>query len=172
MESLFDKWKTRIPKYSEAHKDLFDLFSQKFGAEGEKKTVRGKHFSTNYELYIFAFFLGLYKNEFSPIQEGEKKIDFSQNIQYWGNKTSSMRKNFSNLQENIFITLLARTELDLIALEKGELDEDEAVKQLIRTMESYTNGGLILIKEKYEDNPNYFLQSTSFLNLILESSPS
>ena len=36
-------------------------------------------------------------------------------------------------------------------------------------MESFTNGGLILIKEKMEDNPNYFFQSTSFLNLILDS---
>ena len=45
--------------------------------------------------------------------------------------------------------------------------EDDAVKSLIKTMESYTNGGLILIKEKIEDNPNYFLQPTSFLNLIL-----
>ena len=36
-------------------------------------------------------------------------------------------------------------------------------------MESYTNGGLILIKEKIEENPNYFLQPTSFLNMILDS---
>ena len=36
-------------------------------------------------------------------------------------------------------------------------------------MESYTNGGLTIIKEKLEDNPNYFLQSTSFLNMILDS---
>ena len=36
-------------------------------------------------------------------------------------------------------------------------------------MESYTNGGLILIKEKIDENPNYFLQPTSFLNMILDS---
>ena len=149
MKNLFEKWKTRIPKYSEAHKDLFASLSQKFGAEGEKKINLGKHFSTNYELYTYAFFLGLYNNECAPIPNGEKKTDFSQNIQHWGSKTSMVRKNFSALQENIFIALVARTELDLVALEKGELDEDDAVKQLIRTMESYTNGGLALIKEKY-----------------------
>ncbi|MBS3993802.1 MAG: hypothetical protein KGZ87_08800 [Bacteroidetes bacterium] len=69
----------------------------------------------------------------------------------------------------MYIALVAKTEIDLVALEKGELDEDDAVKLLIKTMESYTNGGLILIKEKLEENPNYFLQPTSFLNLILES---
>jgi len=34
MKNLIEKWKTRIPKYSEVHKDLFDSYSQKFGAEG------------------------------------------------------------------------------------------------------------------------------------------
>ncbi len=51
----------------------------------------------------------------------------------------------------MFIALLAKTNIDLVALEKGELNEDDAVKYLIKTMESYTNGGLILIKEKLED---------------------
>ena len=69
----------------------------------------------------------------------------------------------------MFIALLAKTDLDLVALEKDELEEDDAVKALIKTMESYTNGGLILIKEKLEENPNYFLQPTSFLNMILET---
>ena len=32
--------------------------------------------------------------------------------------------------------------------------EDEVVKSLIQTMESYTNSGLTLIKEKIEENPN------------------
>jgi hypothetical protein len=76
MDNLFDKWKTKIPKYSEEHKDLFNSLSQKFGAEGEKKINLGKHFSTNYELYMYAFFLGLYNDEFAPIPENEKKNRF------------------------------------------------------------------------------------------------
>lgn len=169
MKSLFDKWKTRIPKYNEAHKDLFNSLSQKFGAEGEKKINLGKHFSTNYELYIFAFFFGLYNNEFAPLNDGERKTDFSHHIQHWGSKTTvSTRKDFTNLQENIFISLIAKTDIDLVALEKGELDEDDAVKMLIKTMESYANGGLILIREKLVDNPNYFFQPTSFLDLVLQ----
>jgi hypothetical protein len=44
----------------------------------------------------------------------------------------------------------------------------DCLKLLIKTIESYTNGGLILIKEKLEENPNYFLQPASFLDMILE----
>lgn len=169
MNNLFEKWKTKIPKYSVVHKDLFASLSQKFGAEGEKKINLGKHFSTNYELYTYAFFLGLYNDEYSPIPDNEKKTDFSHHIQHWGSKTTiSTRKDFTNLQENIFIAIIAKTDINLVDLEKGELDEDRAIKLILKTMESYTNGGLILIKEKLEENPNYFLQPTSFLNLILE----
>ncbi len=169
MESLFNKWKTKIPKYSEIHKDLFNSLSQKFGAEGEKKLNLGKHFSTNYELYIYAFFLGLYNEEFIPIPEKEKRVDFSHHIQFWGSKSTSIRKDFTILQEYIFMALVAKTDIDLIALDKGELSEEDAIKMLINTMESYTNGGLTLIKEKIDQNSNYFLQNTSFLNMILDS---
>ncbi len=170
MDNLFDKWKTKIPKYSEVHKDLFNSFSQKYGAEGEKKINLGKHFSTNYELYMYAFFLGLYNEEFSPIPDKEKKTDFSHHIQYWGSKSTSLARNdFTHLQENIFLAVFAKTDIDLIALEKGDINEDEVVKALIQTMESYTNGGLTLIKEKIDENPNFFLQAPSFLNMILES---
>lgn len=168
MDNLFDKWKTRIPKYSEEFKELFASLSEKYGAEGEKKVSLGKHFSTNYELYMYAFFLGLYNNEFLPIPDGSKKVDFSHHIQFWGNKTTvSTRKDFSEMQKYIFSAVIAKTDLDIIALEKGEINEDQAIKKLVETMESYTNGGLTLIKEKLEDNPSYFLSPTSFLDMIV-----
>src|SRR5439155_14225109 len=102
-----------------------------------------------YELYIYAFFLGLYNDEFIPISEGDKKVDFSHHIQFWGSKTTvSSRKDFTYLQEYMFTALIAKSEIDLIALEKGEIIEDEVIKDLIKIMEGYTNGGLMLIKEK------------------------
>jgi hypothetical protein len=171
MENLFDKWKTKIPKYAEEFREpLFDSLTKKFGGSEKSKVDLGKHFSTNYELYMYAFFLGLYNNEFVPIPEKTRKVDFSYAIHLWGSKANRIdRKDFTNLQEFIFTSLIAKTDVDLIALEKGDITEEEIVKQLIQTMESYTNGGLTLIKEKVEENSNYFLQPTSFLNMILES---
>ena len=171
MNNLFEKWKTKIPKYSEEFRELlFDSLTKKFGGSEKTKVDFGKHFSNNYELYMYAFFLGLYNEEYLPIPEKTKKVDFSHHIQFWGSKTNRIdRKDFTNLQENIFTALVAKSEIDFIALEKGEVTEEEIVKELILTMEAYTNGGLTLIREKLEENPNYFLQQTSFLNMILES---
>ena len=170
MENLFDKWKTKIPKYAEEFREpLFDSLTKKFGGSEKSKVDLGKHFSNNYELYMYAFFLGLYNNELAPITEKTKKVDFSHAIQFWGSKGNRLdRKDFTNLQEFIFTSLIAKTDVDLIALEKGDISEEEVIKELIHTMESYTNGGLTLIKEKIEENSNYFLQPTSFLNMILD----
>jgi hypothetical protein len=172
MKNLFEKWKEKIPKYDVVFREsLFDKLTRKGGGTEQYREDRGKQFANNYELYIYAFFLGLYNNEFSPIPEGSRKVDFSHAIQFWGSKSNRLdRKDFTNLQENMFLALLAKTEVDLIALEKGEIEEEYVIKSLIRTMECYTNGGLQLIKEKIEDNPNYFLQPTSFLDMILKTS--
>lgn len=169
MDDLFNKWRNKIPKYSVEFTNLFESLSKKFSGSEKTRVNLGKHFSSNYELYMYAFFLGLYNNEFIPIEESNKKTDFSYAIQFWGSKSTRIdRKDFSILQEHIFAALVAKTDIDLIALEKGEISEDDLIKELLKTMESYTNGGLTLIKEKIEDNPNYFLQPTSFLHMMVE----
>lgn len=171
MKNLFDKWKEKSPKYDIVFREsLFDKLTKKGGGSEQSKEDRGKQFANNYELYIYAFFLGLYNKEFSPISTESKKVDFSHAIQFWGSKTNVLgRKDFTKIQENMFIALLAKTDIDLVALEKGELSENDAVKALIQTMESYTNGGLILIREKLEVNSNFFLNPTSFLDMILKN---
>lgn len=171
MDNLFDRWKTKIPKYSEEFREpLFDSLSKKFGGSEKSRVDLGKHFSNNYELYMYAFFLGLYNDEFIPIPETSKKVDFSHAIQHWGSKGNRLdRKDFTILQEFIFAALIAKSNVNLVTLEKGEVTVEEVVKDLIHIMESYTNGGLTLIREKLEENSNLFLQPTSFLNMILDS---
>lgn len=171
MESLFDKWKTRIPKYNEIYREqLFDTLSKSGGGTEKTKFNLGKHFSNNYEFYMYAFFLGLYNDQYKPLDKDVKKVDFSHAIQFWGSKSNRIgREDFTNLQEYMFAATIAKSEIDLIALEKGEMTEDDAVKKLIETIEAYTNGGLMLITEKIEDSPHYFLQAPAFLDLILKA---
>ena len=65
MNILFDKFKSKIPGYNPEFKDtLFTKFTD-YGSSSEKKrSIHGKLYENAYELYTFAFFLGLYNNDF------------------------------------------------------------------------------------------------------------
>lgn len=171
MQSLFDRWKTKIPKYNNIYKEpLFEPLSKTGGGTEKTKFNLGKHFSNNYELYMYAFFLGLYNEQYKPLDIDTKKVDFNHAIQNWGSKSNRPgREDFTNLQEYIFASLVAKTDVPLIELEKGAISEEDIVKALILTMEAYTNGGLMLISEKLDQSPTYFLQAPAFMNLIVES---
>lgn len=171
MDSIFDKWKTKVPKFNKVFKEtLFTDLANYGGGSQKTKFYKGKHFENAYELYMYSFFLGLYTKQFKPLDKEVDKVDFSQPIQFWGNKSGRLgREDFSNLQEYIFAALVAKTDIDFIALEKGEIDEDDIVKNLLYTMESYTNGGLMIISEKIAESPLIFLNAPSFLNMIVES---
>lgn len=161
---LFEKFRTKTPNYSSDLESIFENFAKKGGAEGDKKDSSGKHFSTFYEFYTYCFFLGLYNNVSQEIS-GKKK-NFSMPISTWGTKKGTGREDFSKLQENIFIALVTKVDIDFISLDKEEITVDEVVKDLINCLESITNAGVNLVKEKYEENPNYFHNEKSFLGFI------
>ena len=132
MNILFDKFKSKIPGYNPEFKDtLFTKFTD-YGSSSEKKrSIHGKLYENAYELYIYAFFLGLYKNEFVPLSESIQKVNFNHAIENWGRKGNRLlRKDFSILQEFIFSSLIAKTEIDFIALEKNEIDLEKVVKEI------------------------------------------
>jgi len=169
MDSLFDSWKSKIPKYSVRFSDLFSSLAHKGTASSQTVTSLGKHFDVQYELYIYAFFLGLYNKERLPFEQDEKKKDFSREIMYWGSKSKKDRKDFTYIQDYIFMALVSKSILSLVSLDKEDIDIKDAVKELINVLEEYTNGGLTIIHEKIEDELSPFLTSDSFLQLLLKS---
>lgn len=62
----------------------------------------------------------------------------------------------------MFAALIARTDIDFIALDKGEMTARKAVDLLMDKMEEYANWGFDFIKEKMEDNPDFFFKESSF----------
>ena len=67
----------------------------------------------------------------------------------------------------MFAALVAKTDIDLIALDKGEITARKVVDQLIDKMEQYANFGFSYIYEKMEEDSNYFFKETAFLKLFL-----
>lgn len=169
-ENLYDIWAKRNPKF-ETHfeESAFRLFTDYGIGASDLMSSKGKALGAGYELYIYAFFLGLYADKKIELS-GETKV-LGQPIQFWGNLDSKkFRKAYPKLREYIFTALIAKTdEVDFISLEKGEITDRKVVDYLISTMEQYANYGLHFIEEKLKDNPNYFFKTTGFLDVILDS---
>ena len=77
------------------------------------------------------------------------------------------RVSYGRIREYIFAALIARTDIDFIALDKGEITVRKVVDMLIEKMEEYANFGFAYINEKMEDNPEYFFKESAFIRLFL-----
>ena len=170
-EKIYDLWASRNPQWEKRYEDsIIKNFCDYGRGATSLREDRGKVFGGGYEIFIVAFFIGLYFNQKrSLIEDAQKRKTFGQPIQYWGNLDSVKgRKSYPKLREYIFTALIARTDIDFIALEKGEMISRKAVDMLIQTMEEYANYGFHFIKEKGEDIPNYFYKEDAFLRIFLQ----
>ena len=173
MKYLKSLWSERTPGYNDDYQSIFNKLANKSNEGGdsdERASETGKIFATQYEMYIYAFFIGLYANE---QQESKTKSTFGHKISEWGKKNRrSGRESFLEIQDFIFISLISKSDLDFIKLEQTA-DENEikkAISSLIDLMESYVNGGLQLIKDKCDTNGNFFISSMEApLNYLLSS---
>ena len=168
-ETLYDVWARRNPQF-ETHfeETLLRQFTEYGGGSVESMSNKGKIFGAGYELYIYAFFVGLYNGRQKELTGNTKGL--GQPIQFWGNLDSKrLRKAYPKLRDYIFTALIAKNnDLNLIDLEKGEISERKAVDYLIDTMEQYANYGFYSVTEKLNENPSYFYKNTGFLDLILD----
>lgn len=130
--------------------------------------ARGKIFGAGYEIFIIAFFIGLYHNRTKPlIEDRDKKKTFGQAIQYWGNIENRIgRTSYGNLRRYIFAALVAKTDIDFIALDKGKITLRAAVDKMMEKMEEYANYGFDYIEDKLANDPNYYFSDIAFLSEI------
>lgn len=174
MDSLYDLWAKRSPKWETSYQDsVISVFADYGKGTNSITEIKGKTFGAGYEVYILAFFIGLYSDQCKPLVDDTSKIkDFGWAISNWGTQESRLgRFSYPRLREYMFAALIARTDVDLIALDKGEIKPARIVDQLIDKMEQYANFGFDFIKEKLEDDPNYFFKDTAFLRVFLSFLP-
>lgn len=62
----------------------------------------------------------------------------------------------------MFAALIARTDIDFIALDKGEMTARKAVDLLMDKMEGYANWGFDFIKEKWKIIQTFSLKNHHF----------
>ena len=170
-EKLIDIWGRRNPRFEKKYEQSVMRVISDYGIGASGNTgAKGKILGAGYEPYIIAFFIGLYANKRLPLSEDSYDLKgLGQPLQFWGNLDSKkFRKAYSGLRSYIFIALVAKTDIDWIALDKGDIKVNTVITNLIETMEEYANYGFTIMEEKLKVDPGYFFSHRSFLDIFLQ----
>ncbi len=170
-EKIIDIWGRRNPRFEKKYEQSVLRIISDYGIGASENTgAKGKVLGAGYEPYIMAFFIGLYANKRLPLSENSEDLKgLGQPLQYWGNLDSKkFRKAYSGLRSYIFIALVARTDIDWIALDKGDIKVNTVVTNLIETMQEYANYGFSVMEDKLKSDPGYFFSHRSFLDIFLQ----
>ena len=106
MESLYESWAKRNPSWERRYQStVVDVFCDYGKGVSSFLEARGKIFGAGYEIFIIAFFIGLYHNRTKPlIEDRDKKKVFGQAIQYWGNIENRIgRTSYGNIRRFDYI---------------------------------------------------------------------
>lgn len=170
-EKLIDIWGRRTPKFEKKYEQSVMRVISDYGIGASETTgAKGKVLGAGYEPYIMAFFIGLYADKKLPLSDDSVELKvLGQPLQYWGNLDSKkFRKAYSALRSYIFIALVAKTDIDWIAIDKGEIKVSTAVSKLIETMEEYANYGFSVMEDKLSKDKGYFFSNRSFLDMFMQ----
>ena len=170
-EKLIDLWGRRNPRFEKRYEQSVIRVISDYGVGASVNTgAKGKILGAGYEPYIMAFFIGLYANKRIPLSEDASELKgLGQPLQYWGNLDSKkFRKAYPNLRSYIFIALVAKTDIDWIALDKGVIEPGAVVTDLVNTMEEYANYGFSVMEEKLNEDKGYFFSNRAFLDMFLQ----
>lgn len=167
-EKIIDIWGRRNPRFEKKYEDSVIRVLSEFGKKANEGTsVKGKIFGNGYEPYIIAFFIGLYSNKRLPLSDDTRDLRWP--LQNWGNvEARNLRKAYPSLRTYIFTALVAKTDIDWIALDKGEIKANTVVTALVETMEEYANYGFSVIEEKLKEDSSYFYSHRAFLDMFLQ----
>ena len=140
----------RLPNFNEDFfEPLFRRYTNWGGGTQEDTAFRGLYFDSGYELFIYAFFLGL-KHEKRPIEKEKKTKGFKVPIRDWGKTRGSTKKEYTQIQDYMLMALIARTDIDLNEVQNGDVPVNDFMKSLFTDLDAYANCGLEIITEHLE----------------------
>ena len=145
------------PGYLPNFLSMIEKYSQFGGGAEEKRYSTGRGFSSTYEMYIFAFFLGLKKDQPFDITDDDKLTKFWE-LKNWKPK---------EITDHLVMSSIAKASMDLFSLQ--DLDEPELtaeIGKLKNTIEKYANGGLQIISKLAEEDPDKAESDTFFIEML------
>lgn len=131
----------KSPRFALSHEPLFKALANKGESKGQFS-----QFGPQYELYIYAFFIGIHTNSRVELPPRTQTTDFVK-MNMW------KRGNIIN-----YLLFIVFSKSDEIAFDWSELEHmsekqlEEIIKKIIIFIEEYANGGLIYLKNKYDQD--------------------
>lgn len=165
-ERLYDMWVRRNPKFEVRHEEAVLRKLSDYGRGASELTnAKGKILGGGYEVYILAFFIGLYADKRMKLDEDSKALGHP--IMYWGNLDSKKgRQAYPRLREFIFAALVAKTDIDMLEVDKGNVVPSRIVDELVLSMAEFANYGFYVIDEKLKNDSGYFFNQRAFFDMI------
>lgn len=158
--------KDKYPEYDSRYEDIISRFTLtqggRAGTASESDLIdQGKYFLTKYEIFMYAFFLGLRNNNRVPFPENAKKNKFIE-IKYWQPE---------DIRNYIIMASFAKSEIDLIELEEANEEKiNNEIGKLKSIIEEYANGGFEIIMNKFNNEPEFFGNNNNCFILMLNKS--
>ena len=135
------------PRYLSQFRPMIESIAQFQGGVENEKFENAKFFSNTYEFYIYAFFIGLANDKLVTILPDDKAETFW-SMDNWKPK---------ELTNQIVVCAIAKSNFDMSGIE--HMQETEArieVQKILKTIEGYANGGLQIIQDLKNSDPETF----------------
>lgn len=160
MDTVITKFKIKEPRFAKQYEHLFARYSRKWGGSEQDRLDKVKVFAKNYELYIYAFFLGLKNEKSIPLTPSEKSDSNVMRIEDW--KPKELRD---------YLVACTLVEDGTPFRDYDFMTEDEINRkstELKEIVEAYTNGGLSILQEEFEEDKKALDEPFAFTELVFE----
>lgn len=165
METIITAFLKKEPRFPKEFEFLFEKYCRKGGGSEDERLDKAKVFRNLYELYMYAFFLGIRKKK--PIQWVNRNRDMS-GIKVWNIENWKPHKK-AQLRDYLVCCVLAE---DGTALREYDLMDEKTIanksSELLTILEEYTYGGLSILNGAFKKDKNYFDETFAFTEYVFE----
>lgn len=162
MTSIVDAFLKKEPRFPSEFEYLFYKFCRKGGGSEDERLDKAKVFRNNYELYMYAFFVGLKKNLSIKFVNRSKQVS-KENVWNIGNWKPR------ELRDHLVACVLAEANTPLREYDlMSEAEINTKSVELRLTLEEYVYGGLSIIDRQYKEDKSYFIETFAFTEFVFE----
>lgn len=165
MDTIVTAFLKKEPRFPKEYEYLFEKYCRKGGGSEDERLNKAKVFRNYYELYMYAFFLGIRKKKPVPwVNKGRDKSDTKVwNVEGWQFQKRPQLRNY------LICCVLAEDGTPL--REYDFMDEKEIASkssELLTILEEYTYGGLSILDKTFKNDKNYFDELFAFTEFVFE----